>query len=142
MTKVEAQAHHEQVLLDMFAAYELSDSDDFENRQKVRNMLRYQARGYCFELPPKCSRYGNYCSFCPHLKCRDNERYDGEKWDYDFDPDVDRYRSLFDHLDTIADDSPAEDLGTPNHLPKIDTGLPLNSLLASLAKEPETTAFG
>ena len=140
MTKLETQAHHEQVLLDMFAAYELSDSDDFENRQKIRNMLRYQTRGYCFELPPKCSRYGVYCSYCPHLKCRDNERYDGEKWDHDFDPDVDRYRSLFDNLHDIADDSPAEDLETPNHLPEVDTGLPLDSLLASLAKEPQTTA--
>ena len=68
MTKVATQAFHEEVALNQFAAYELTDSDDFENRQKARNILRYQTRGYCFELPPKCSRYGPYCSFCRYLK--------------------------------------------------------------------------
>jgi len=135
MTKVEARAFHEQAALDQFAVYELIDSEDFENRQKARNILRYQLRGYCFELPPKCSRYGYYCSFCPHLKCRDNERYDGEKWDYDFDPDVDRYGSLFDYLQDIADNPPEETSEVHNSTSEIDPGLPLETLLTTLVKE-------
>jgi len=98
----ETRALHEKIAEDRFAAYELTESEDFDNRQKARNILRYQVRGYCFELPPICGRYGRLCFTCPHLKCRENECYDGEKWDYDFDPDIDRFASLFDNIENLA----------------------------------------
>jgi hypothetical protein len=57
-SKNERRVYHEKVVEDRFTAYELTDSENFDNRQKARNVLRYQIRGYCFELPPTCTRYG------------------------------------------------------------------------------------
>ncbi|MCL2005823.1 MAG: hypothetical protein FWG73_06625 [Planctomycetaceae bacterium] len=133
MTKVEARAYHEQVALDQFAAYELTDSDDFENRQKARNILRYQTRGYCFELPPTCSKYGTFCSFCSHLKCRDNEQYDRIAHNDDFDPDIDRYVDLFDYLKTVANTHAGDVSVEKNTTFQMDTKQSLHSLLTLIA---------
>jgi hypothetical protein len=137
-TRRESRALHEQKAEDKFAAYELTNSDDFDNRQKARNILRYQIRGYCFELPPPCARWGRGCFVCPHLKCRENELYDGEKWADDFDPDIDRYSSLFDNLSTLAVvsytsliDGTADEAAPPR---QIDTERSMTSLLVALAE--------
>ena len=129
----ERHARHEQYIEERFAAYEVSDSHDVENRQKTRNMLRYQLRGYCFELPPVCAKWGQTCLRCPHLRCRENEQYDKEKWDCDFDPDIDRYASLFDCLEDIATDCNGSDNMIQYHASKVDTEAPLTSLLATFA---------
>jgi hypothetical protein len=130
---------HERHAEDKFAAYELTNSDDFDNRQKARNILRYQLRQYCFELPPTCARWGKYCFGCPHVKCRENEQYDGEKYNFDFDPDIDRFASLFDNLEDMATvsykgllDGTSDTPVNPSH--RIDTECPMNSLLAALAE--------
>ena len=133
MTKVETRAYHEQVVLDQFAAYELTDSDDFENRQKARNILRYQTRGYCFELPPKCSRYGTFCSYCKHLKCRDNEQYDRITHNDDFDPDIDRYVDLFDYLKIVVNSHVGDVSVDENTTFQMNTEQSLHSLLTLLA---------
>jgi len=101
-SRKETRALHERTAEDKFAAYELTDSEDFDKRQMARNILRYQLRQYCFELPPTCSRWGRGCFSCSHLKCRENELYDGEKWSYDFDPDIDRFASLWENLSGMA----------------------------------------
>jgi hypothetical protein len=131
---------HERIAEDKFAAYELSDSEDFDNRQKARNILRYQLRQYCFELPPTCARWGKMCFTCPHVKCRENENYDGEKCDYDFDPDIDRFASLFDNLQEMAtvsyksllDGTAGNTATTPQ---PIDIGRSMDSLLTALAEK-------
>jgi hypothetical protein len=130
----ETRAYHEKFAEDQFAAYELTESDDFDNRQKARNILRYQIRGYCFELPPTCAKYGKHCFYCPHVKCRENELYDGEKWDYDFDPDIDRFSGLFANIENLASGSNKDRMPTVNETPPmIDTERSLSSLLAALA---------
>jgi hypothetical protein len=142
----ETRAFHEQYAQDRFAAFELSESHDFDNRQKARNILRYQVRGYCFELPPVCGRYGKACFFCPHVKCRENESYDGEKFEYDFDPDIDRFSLLFDNIQNLAvketadgrQQTAADASGCPS---KIDKERTLNSLLSALATQSKNTAF-
>ena len=138
----ETRAMHERKAEDKFAAYELSDSEDFDNRQRARNILRYQIRQYCFELPPTCSRWGKGCYFCSHIKCRENELYDGEKWDYDFDPDIDRFATLLDNLAGLAEvsykgliDGTAEESAVPH---PIDTERSLTSLLCTLAESFQT----
>jgi len=137
-SRKETRAIHERKAEDRFAAFELSDSEDFDNRQKARNILRYQIRGYCFELPPTCAKWGKGCFFCPHVKCRENEQYDGEKYDHDFDPDIDRFASLFDNLSGMATvsykgliDGTADTLATPQ---SIDTERSMSSLLTALAQ--------
>ena len=133
ITKVEAHAFHEQFVEEQFALYELADSDDFDARQKIRNILRYQVRGYCFELPPACSRWGSHCNICPHLKCRENNQYDGQKWDYDFDPCINRFSGLFDNLQELAS-VPHTGIAEVNEVPqKVDTERSLFSLLSDLA---------
>jgi len=138
----EIRAYYEKYAEDRFAAYELTDSENFDNRQKARNILRYQMRGYCFELPPACTRYGKSCLTCPHVKCRENESYDGEKWEYDYDPDINRFSSLFDNLQDLAN-SPCEDMIpiANTTLPKVDTDQPLSSLLSAFAGQLRNTAF-
>jgi len=141
-SRSETRAYHEQVAEDKFVAYELSDSEDFDNRQKARNILRYQMRGYCFELPPVCARYGKHCFFCSHIKCRENESYDGEKWDHDFDPDIDRFSSLFDNLQNLSTASTKAMMPMVNELPsKVDTERSLSSLLSALAEGSKNTAL-
>jgi hypothetical protein len=138
----ETRAFHEKFAEDRFAAYELTESEDFDNRQKARNILRYQMRGYCFELPPICGRYGKHCFFCPHVKCRENESYDGEKWDYDFDPDIDRFSLFFDNLQNLANASCKDRIPTANERPpKVDTERTLSSLLLALAGGVKSMAF-
>jgi hypothetical protein len=142
----ETRAYHEKFAEDRFAAYELSDSEDFDNRQKARNILRYQVRGYCFELPPVCARYGKHCFFCPHVKCRENESYDGEKWGYDFDPDINRFAGLFDNLQNLAMRETADSrrqsaADTKRDPPKIDTGQSLSSLLVALSEQSKNTVI-
>jgi hypothetical protein len=68
--------------------------------------------------------------------------YDGEQWDYDFDPDINRFSLLFDNLHDLAN-SPNKDMmliasETPA---KVDTERSLISLLASLAEEGKTTVI-
>ena len=139
--KHERRAYHEKIVEDRFAAYELTDSTNFDNRQKARNILRYQVRGYCFELPPTCSRYGKHCLTCVHVRCRENELYDGEKWDYDFDPDINRFSLLFDNLHDLAKSSCDDMMPMVSEIPeKVDTERTLFSLLATLAEEAKTTA--
>jgi hypothetical protein len=138
LTKAEAHALHEQIALDNFAAYELSDSHNFEDRQKTRNILRYQTRGYCFELPPRCSRWGIHCSTCSYLKCRDNEQYDKEKWNGEYDSDVDRFSSFAANLHVLAMHPHAEVLAVQNSPPQVDVSRSLNSLLASLAERSKS----
>ena len=137
-SRKETRAMHERKAEDKFAAYELADSDDFDNRQKARNILRYQMRGYCFELPPTCAKWGRVCFSCPHLKCRENELYDGEKYGHDFDPDIDRFATLFDNLQGMATvsykgliDGTADERASPQ---RIDTERSMTSLLAALAE--------
>ena len=137
-SRKETRAMHERKAEDTFAAYELSDSEDFDNRQRARNILRYQIRQYCFELPPTCSRWGKSCFSCSHVKCRENELYEGEKWDYDFDPDIDRFATLFDNLAGLAEvsykgliDGTTEETAAPQ---QIDTERSLISLLCTLAE--------
>ena len=137
-SRKETQAMHERKAEDKFAAYELANSEDFDNRQKARNILRYQLRQYCFELPPTCSRWGRCCFECPHLKCRENELYDGEKWDYDFDPDINRFASLFENLSDLAEvsykgliDGTADEEALPRD---IDPARSMSSLLCTLAE--------
>ena len=138
-SRSETRAYHEQVAEDKFVAYELSDSEDFDNRQKARNILRYQMRGYCFELPPVCARYGKHCFFCSHVKCRENEMYDGEKWEHDFDPDIDRFSLLSDNLQNLATASTKDMMLMANEIPpKVDTEQSLGSLLASLAGQSKS----
>jgi hypothetical protein len=138
----ETRAYHEKYAEDKFAAYELSDSEDFDNRQKARNILRYQVRKYCFELPPTCGKYGKHCFFCPHVKCRENESYDGEKWDHDFDPDINRFSLLFDNLQNLAITSSKDMIPMAHETPpKIDTGRSLSSLLSALAEQVKNTTF-
>jgi hypothetical protein len=139
---------HEQIANDTFAAYELSESNDFENRQKARNILRYQSRGYCFELPPKCGRWGYRCVFCVHFRCRENTQYDGVKWDYDFDPDIDRFGSLEHQLHHLADTTktaavlpPVHNFSESGKTVCVDQNLPLNSLLTSLAEAAKTACI-
>ena len=145
--KHERHTYHEKIVEDRFAAYELTDSLNFDHRQKARNVLRYQVRGYCFELPPTCSRYGRCCADCVHVKCRENEWYDGEKWDYDFDPDINRFSLLFDNIEGLANQDLAKSssddmMPMVDEIPsKVDTQRSLNSLLASLAEEAKTNAF-
>jgi hypothetical protein len=140
--KHEREAYHEKIVEDRFAAYELTDSPNFDNRQKAKNVLRYQLRGYCFELPPTCARYGKCCLNCSHVRCRENEMYDGEKWDYDFDPDINRFSTLFDNLQDLANSSSNDIMPIANELPqKVDTQQSLTSLLATLAGEAKSTAF-
>ena len=141
-SRSETRAYHEKVVEDRFAAYELTDSENFDHRQKARNILRYQMRGYCFELPPVCARYGKHCFFCPHVKCRENESYDGEKWGYDFDPDINRFSSLFDNMQNLANESNKDKMPMVNELPpKVDTERSLSSLLSALAEGSKNTAF-
>ena len=141
-SRIETRAYHEKVVEDRFAAYELTDSENFDHRQKARNILRYQMRGYCFELPPICARYGKHCFFCPHVKCRENESYDGEKWEYDFDPDIDRFSSLFDNMQNLANESNKDRMPMVNELPpKVDTERSLSSLLSALAEGSKNTAL-
>jgi hypothetical protein len=142
-TRKETRAMHERKAEDKFAAYELADSEDFDNRQKARNILRYQLRQYCFELPPTCARWGKWCFHCPHVKCRENEQYDGEKWGHDFDPDIDRFSSLFDNLTGMATvsyksllDGTADERTIPQ---KIDMERSLTSLLSALADRAKST---
>ena len=137
-SRKETRAMHERKAEDKFAAYELSNSEDFDNRQKARNILRYQIRQYCFELPPICSRWGRCCLDCAHVKCRENESYDGEKWDYDFDPDIDRFATLFDNLSGLTEvsykgliDGTANEESPPQ---QIDIGRSMSSLLCTLAE--------
>ena len=141
-SRKETQALHERKAEDLFAAYELSNSEDFDNRQKARNILRYQMRGYCFELPPTCARWGKGCRSCTHTRCRENELYDGEKWGYDFDPDIDRFSSLFENLTGMATVSYKSLLdGTANEKTPplaIDTERSLTSLLTTLADRVKT----
>jgi hypothetical protein len=132
-SKDERHVFHESHVEERLAVFEVSDSDNFEDRQKARNIFRYQARGYCFELPPKCSRYGRYCAFCHHLKCRENDQYDGEKWDYNFDPDVDRYLDFCDCLKSVAISCNTDDDLIRCQLPKIDNDISMYSLLTLLA---------
>ena len=140
--KHERRAYHEKIVEDRFAAYELTDSTNFDNRQKARNILRYQVRGYCFELPPTCARYGKHCLTCVHVRCRENELYDGEKWDYDFDPDINRFSLLFDNLHDLAKSSNEDMMPMVSEPPsKVDTERTLFSLLASLAEEGKSTAL-
>ena len=143
-SRKETRAMHERKAEDRFAAFELTDSDDFDNRQKARNILRYQIRGYCFELPPTCAKWGKCCFTCPHVKCRENEQYDGEKYDHDFDPDIDRFATLFDNLQGLATvsykgliDGTADEVATPQ---KIDTERSMSSLLSALAGRVKPTA--
>ena len=146
--KRERRAYHEKIVEDRFAAYELTDSTNFDNRQKARNILRYQVRGYCFELPPTCARYGKHCLTCAHVRCRENEQYDGEKWDYDFDPDINRFSLLFDNLHNLAmmetADSRRQEAAERDVCrkdpPKVDTERTLFSLLASLAEGTKNNA--
>jgi len=133
---------HERKAEDRFAAFELSDSEDFDNRQKARNILRYQIRGYCFELPPTCSKWGKCCFSCSHVKCRENELYDGEKYDHDFDPDIDRFASLFENLTGMATvsykgliDGTADESVRPQ---RIDPERSMSSLLSALAEPFQT----
>jgi hypothetical protein len=137
-SRKEINAYHEKIAEDKFAAYELTESEDFDNRQKARNILRYQIRGYCFDLPPICGRYGKHCFTCPHLKCRENELYDGEKWDYDFDPDIDRFAGLFDNIENLAagrrDGRLQTADGSREESPAIDAERSLSSLLFALAE--------
>ena len=141
-SRIETRAYHEKVVEDRFAAYELTDSENFDHRQKARNILRYQMRGYCFELPPVCARYGKHCFFCPHVKCRENESYDGEKWGYDFDPDINRFSSLFDNMQNLANESNKDKMPMVKELPpKVDTERSLSSLLSALAEGSKNTAF-
>jgi len=141
MTKAESRTMHERIAFNNFAACELLDSDNFENRQKARNILRYQMRGYCFELPPRCSRWGSYCSVCCYLKCRDNEQYDGVKWDFDFDPDVDRFASLAVNLHAIAMRPHEEVLTVQKTRPQVDVNRSLNSLLAAIAERSKSSVI-
>ena len=141
-SRKETRAMHERKAEDKFAAYELANSDDFDNRQKARNILRYQMRGYCFELPPMCAKWGKGCFFCPHVKCRENEQYDGEKYDHDFDPDIDRFATLFENLSGMASvsykgliDGTANEPATPR---TIDTERSMSSLLFALAGKAKT----
>jgi hypothetical protein len=143
-SRKETRAMHERKAEDKFAAFELTDSDDFDNRQKARNILRYQIRGYCFELPPTCAKWGKGCYLCPHVKCRENELYDGEKYGHDFDPDIDRFASLFENLSGMATvsykgliDGTADEIAAPQ---KIDTERSMSSLLTALAGRVKTTA--
>ena len=145
-SRKETRAMHERKAEDKFAAFELTDSEDFDNRQKARNILRYQIRGYCFELPPTCAKWGKACFTCPHVKCRENELYDGEKYDYDFDPDIDRFATLFDNLQGLATvsykgliDGTADTPATPQ---MIDTERSMSSLLFALAERAKTDCFG
>ncbi|MDR0326907.1 MAG: hypothetical protein LBI05_01280 [Planctomycetaceae bacterium] len=140
-SRQETRAMHERKAEDKFAAYELADSDDFDRRQKARNVLRYQLRGYCFEHPPTCSRWGRSCLECSHQKCRENELYDGEKWDYDFDPDIDRFASLWENLQDMATvsyrgllDGTADESAAPQ---VVDTERSMTSLLSALAERAE-----
>ena len=135
--KHERDTYHEKIVEDRFAAYELTDSLNFDHRQKARNILRYQVRGYCFELPPTCAKYGRGCADCVHVKCRENEWYDGEKWDYDFDPDINRFSLLFDNIEGLASRKTADDRRQTTA--EVDTERSLFSLLASLAEEAKTS---
>jgi len=78
------------------------------------------------------------------VKCRENEQYDGEKYDYDFDPDIDRFATLFDNLSGMATvsykgliDGTAEEVATPQ---TIDTARSMSSLLTALAGRAKPTA--
>ena len=140
-SRKETRALHERTAEDKFTAYELTDSEDFDKRQMARNILRYQLRQYCFELPPTCSRWGRGCFSCSHLKCRENELYDGEKWSYDFDPDIDRFASLWENLSGMATvsykgllDGTADVAAIPQ---AIDTECSMSSLLSALCKQGE-----
>jgi hypothetical protein len=142
---------HERIAEDKFAAHELTDSEDFDNRQKARNILRYQLRQYCFELPPTCAHWGKMCFTCPHVKCRENENYDKEQYydevtdDYDFDPDIDRFASLFENLQglstvsykSLLDGTTSEPVAIPPQ--SIDTERSMGSLLSALAERAKTT---
>jgi hypothetical protein len=144
MSRKETRAMHERIAEDKFAAHELTDSEDFDNRQKARNILRYQLRQYCFELPPTCARWGKMCFTCSHIKCRENENYnsemyyDSEKDDYDYDPDIDRFASLFDNLQGLSIvsyksllDGTADVIAMPQ---EIDTERSMSSLLTALSE--------
>ena len=146
---------HENFVEEQFALCELSDTEDFDYRQKIRNMFRYQARGHCFELPPVCAHWGKRCFSCPHVNCRENEMYDreasynSETDNYEFDPDINRFARLADTLFDLADfdsDTGTAQFGTAPFgttqsgaeranaaPPNIDPGRSLNSLLASIA---------
>jgi len=72
------------------------------------------------------------------VKCRENELYDGEKYGYDFDPDIDRFASLFENLTGMATvsykgllDGTAAEAAIPQ---PIDTERSMSSLLAALAE--------
>jgi hypothetical protein len=74
---------------------------------------------------------------CPHLKCRENDSYDGEKMDYDFDPDIDRFSLLFDNIKELAK-SPLQEMIVPKEsVPVVDLNRSLASLLFSLAERHE-----
>ena len=134
----EIREYHEKFAEAQFAAYELTDSEKFDRRQKARNILRYQMRGYCFELPPVCARYGKACFHCTHLKCRENEQYDGLKWDYDFDPDINRFSSLFDNLQNLATKETADD--SRQTAGNVAVERSMSSLIIALAEEMINTA--
>jgi hypothetical protein len=51
------------------------------------------------------------------MKCRENEQYDGEKWDYDFDLDIDRFSGLFDNLRNLASTSNNDRIPIVNEIP-------------------------
>jgi len=97
-------------------------------------------RGYVFELPPACDKWGKTCFHCPHVKCRENENYDGEKFDYDFDPDINRFATLQSSLEEIASvpyKSLVSGTASKTAAPKqnINTSQPLFALLANLAEQ-------
>jgi hypothetical protein len=78
---------------------------------------------------------------CSHQKCRENELYDGEKWDYDFDPDIDRFASLWENLQDMATvsyrgllDGTADESAAPQ---VVDTERSMTSLLSALAERAE-----
>ena len=142
----ETQEFHENFIEEQFALCELSNDVDFDYQQKIRNAFRYQVRGYCFELPPPCSRYGRGCFSCPYVKCRENEEYDKDQFynsetdEYDYDPDINRFARLSDTLFELADfDVNRDHLQVDEIPPKIDSGRSLDSLLAVLAEGTKMT---
>ena len=64
---------------------------------------------------------------------------DLEKWEHDFDPDIDRFSLLSDNLQNLATASTKDMMPMANEIPpKVDTEQSLGSLLASLAGQSKS----
>ncbi|GHT17574.1 hypothetical protein FACS1894189_3730 [Planctomycetales bacterium] len=64
-------------------------------RYRAKNVLKFQQQGYCFEPPPKCSKYPYGCRYCRFERCLEHPEYLAEKYHYQSDPDLDRFAPLY-----------------------------------------------